>query len=120
MARIGTVPVRVAMLETPAGFQPNAHAVYQKIGEFLEKSLQNYHPHIEYVQAHRKETARRMPKRSHSPPDTRSCCSRLTISSQGRAAPPTPPATCKPLVLSTCWLKLTGGVQPSFYPAPQP
>ncbi|HST05463.1 MAG TPA: cysteinyl-tRNA synthetase [Chloroflexia bacterium] len=58
MAAIGAVPVRVAMLETPAGFQPNVHAVYQKVGEFLEKSLQNYHPHIEYVQAHRKETVR--------------------------------------------------------------
>ena len=57
MSRIGTVPVRVALLETPAGFQPNAHAVYQKIGEYLEKSLQNYRPRVEYVPAHRKESA---------------------------------------------------------------
>jgi cyanophycinase-like exopeptidase len=53
MSRIGEVPVRVALLETPAGFQPNAHTVYRKIGEFMEKSLQNYRPQVEYVQAHR-------------------------------------------------------------------
>lgn len=56
MARTGTVPVRVALLETPAGFQPNAHDVYQKIGAYFEKSLQNYRPQIEYVAAHRKES----------------------------------------------------------------
>lgn len=55
MAAIGTKPVHVAMLETPAGFQPNAHSVYQKIGEFMEKSLQNFRPSIEYVYAHRKD-----------------------------------------------------------------
>ncbi|MEO5953083.1 MAG: cysteinyl-tRNA synthetase [Chloroflexia bacterium] len=55
MSCIGTKPVRVAMLETPTGFQPNAHAVYQKIGEFMEKSLQNFRPSIEYVHAHRKD-----------------------------------------------------------------
>lgn len=54
MAAIGAVPVRVALLETPAGFQPNAHLVYRKIGEFMKKSLQNYRPQIEYVQAHHK------------------------------------------------------------------
>jgi cyanophycinase-like exopeptidase len=54
MSRIGTVPVRVALLETPAGFQPNAHDVYQKIGAYLEKSLQNYRPQVEYLAAHRK------------------------------------------------------------------
>lgn len=48
--------VRVAMLETPAGFQPNADAVYRKVGEFLEKSLQNFHPQVEYVQALKKGT----------------------------------------------------------------
>ena len=54
MAGIGEVPVRVAMLETPAGFQPNAHSVYAKVGAFMEKSLQNFRPQVAYVQAHRK------------------------------------------------------------------
>jgi hypothetical protein len=50
------VPVRVAMLETPAGFQPNAADVYHKIGQFLEKSLQNFRPQVEYAQAYRKDS----------------------------------------------------------------
>ncbi len=54
MVELGTVPVRVTMLETPAGFQPNAEMVYHKIGEFLEKSLQNFRPQVEYLQAYRK------------------------------------------------------------------
>lgn len=54
MSRIGEVPVRVAMLETPAGFQPNAHSVYAKVGAFMEKSLQNYRPQVAYVYAHRR------------------------------------------------------------------
>ena len=57
MARVGKTPVHVALLETPAGFQPNAHDVYQKIGAYLEKSLQNYRPQVEYLAAHRKEGA---------------------------------------------------------------
>jgi hypothetical protein len=54
MVELGTVPVRVVMLETPAGFQPNVEMVYHKIGEFLEKSLQNFRPQVEYLQAYRK------------------------------------------------------------------
>lgn len=54
MSAIGVVPVRAALVETPAGFQPNAHSVYRKIGAFMQKSLQNYRPQVEYVQAHRK------------------------------------------------------------------
>ena len=57
MSRVGVVPVCVAMLETPAGFQPNAHSVYLKVGAFMEKSLQNYRPRVVYVQAHRKNDA---------------------------------------------------------------
>jgi hypothetical protein len=56
MTQLGTIPVRVAMLETPAGFQPNVQDVYQKVGAFLEKSLQNFRPQVEYLQAYRKES----------------------------------------------------------------
>lgn len=57
MSRVGSLPVRVAMLETPAGFQPNVDAVYRKIGEFFEKSLQNFKPQVEYLRALKKGTA---------------------------------------------------------------
>jgi len=56
MSGINVVPVPVAMLETPAGFQPNAHQVYLKIGEFYEKSLQNFRPQLQYVNAWKKGT----------------------------------------------------------------
>jgi len=56
MSRINLVPVPVAMLETPAGFQPNADGVYVKIGEFYEKSLQNFRPQIQYIKAWKKGT----------------------------------------------------------------
>src|SRR5215212_8424831 len=48
------VPVRVAILETPAGFQPNAEGVNAKIQQFLEKSLQNFQPQVTLVAARRK------------------------------------------------------------------
>jgi hypothetical protein len=51
------VPVQVAILETPAGFQPNAEGVNLKIQQFLEKSLQNFKPQIELVAARRKGSA---------------------------------------------------------------
>jgi cyanophycinase-like exopeptidase len=56
MARL-PVPVRVAILETPAGFQPNAEGVNLKIQQFLEKSLQNFRPQVELIAARRKASA---------------------------------------------------------------
>ena len=51
------VPVQVAILETPAGFQPNAEGVNLKIQGFLEKSLQNFKPEIHLIAARRKGSA---------------------------------------------------------------
>ena len=50
-------PVKVAILETPAGFQPNSHIVADKIKQFLEHSLQNYRPDVELIAARKKGTA---------------------------------------------------------------
>ncbi len=50
-------PVRVAILETPAGFQPNSDAVAGKIKQFLEHSLQNFRPDVEVIPARKKGTA---------------------------------------------------------------
>ncbi len=49
-----TSPVRVAVLETPAGFQPNSELVAGKVGEFLQHNLQNYRPEVSIVPARRK------------------------------------------------------------------
>src|SRR5690242_12827008 len=51
------VPVQVAILETPAGFQPNAEGVNLKIQQFLEKSLQNFKPQVRLIAARRKQSA---------------------------------------------------------------
>ena len=50
-------PVQVAILETPAGFQPNAEGVNLKIQQFLEKSLQNFRPQVTLIAARRKGSA---------------------------------------------------------------
>ena len=42
---------RCALLETAAGFEPNSYRVIERVGEFLQKSLQNYHPQIEIIRA---------------------------------------------------------------------
>lgn len=45
------VPARVAILETPAGFQPNADYVTAKLRDFVEHNLQNYRPDVAIVPA---------------------------------------------------------------------
>lgn len=47
-------PVRVAVLETPAGFEPNSAYVAERIAEFLRLRLQNYHPRVDVIPARRK------------------------------------------------------------------
>jgi hypothetical protein len=56
MARL-PVPVQVAILETPSGFQPNVEEVNSKIQQFLEKSLQNFRPAVTLIAARRKDSA---------------------------------------------------------------
>jgi cyanophycinase-like exopeptidase len=56
MFRTLTPPVRVAVLETPAGFQPNSALVAGKVGEFLQRNLQNYKPEVSIVPARRKDS----------------------------------------------------------------
>lgn len=50
-------PIKAAILETPAGFEPNSAAVAGQIGAYLEKHLQNYQPQISIVPARKKDTA---------------------------------------------------------------
>lgn len=49
-------PVRLAILETPAGFQPNSALVAGKVGDFIRHRLQNYRPEIDIVPARRRDT----------------------------------------------------------------
>lgn len=50
-------PARVAIVETPSGFEPNSEAVVRRIAEFLQHGLQNYSPEIYIVPARQRGTA---------------------------------------------------------------
>jgi cyanophycinase-like exopeptidase len=49
-------PVRVAVLETPAGFQPNSAVVAEKMADFVRHHLQNYEPQVTVVPARKRDT----------------------------------------------------------------
>jgi hypothetical protein len=55
MSRIPSPP-RVAILETPAGFQPNSDVVAGKMAEFVSHSLQNYDPEVTLIPARKRGT----------------------------------------------------------------
>lgn len=47
-------PVRVAILPTPAGFQPNADAVAERLADFVRRSLVNHRPEVVIIDAKRR------------------------------------------------------------------
>ncbi|GBD17025.1 hypothetical protein HRbin26_01937 [bacterium HR26] len=48
-------PVRIAIIETPAGFQPNAGLVAARIRDFFVQSLVNLRPEVRLVPARRRD-----------------------------------------------------------------
>ncbi|MGB0389556.1 MAG: cysteinyl-tRNA synthetase, partial [Ardenticatenaceae bacterium] len=50
------VTPKVAILETPAGFELNSDDVAGQIAEFLHKRLQNYSPEITVIPARKRGT----------------------------------------------------------------
>jgi len=49
-------PLNIAILETPAGFQPNTRRVAESVGDYLKKRLQNQQPQIEIIPARKRGT----------------------------------------------------------------
>ncbi|MCB0116713.1 MAG: hypothetical protein R2873_28215 [Caldilineaceae bacterium] len=49
-------PIRVAIVETPAGFELNADGVAAKIGDYLSHRLQNFQPAITQIPARKRGT----------------------------------------------------------------
>jgi cyanophycinase-like exopeptidase len=47
---------KVALIETPSGFEPNSDQVIGRVGEFLKHRLQNFNPQIDIVPARRRGT----------------------------------------------------------------
>ncbi len=49
-------PIRIALMETPAGFELNSAQVVGKVGEFMKTRLQNYKPVVDVVPARKKDS----------------------------------------------------------------
>jgi len=56
LARVLPTPLRVAVLETPAGFELNSDRVAGRVADFLAVRLQNYRPEIEVLPARKRGT----------------------------------------------------------------
>jgi len=50
-------PLRIALMETPAGFELNSAQVVGKVGEFMKTRLQNYKPVVDVIPARKKNSA---------------------------------------------------------------
>jgi len=50
-------PLRVSVLETPAGFELNSAQVAGRVAEFMRVRLQNYQPTVEVIPARKRDTA---------------------------------------------------------------
>jgi hypothetical protein len=50
-------PLRIAILETPAGFELNSARVAGRVGDFIRERLQNFNPHIDVVPARKRGTS---------------------------------------------------------------
>lgn len=51
LARLITAPLRIAVMETTAGFELNSPQVAGRVAEFLQTRLQNYNPTIDLIPA---------------------------------------------------------------------
>lgn len=49
-------PLRIAILETPAGFELNSPKVAGRVGDFLKSRLQNFDPRIDIIPARKRDT----------------------------------------------------------------
>jgi cyanophycinase-like exopeptidase len=49
-------PLRIALIETPAGFELNSAQVVGRVGEFMKTRLQNYGPAVDLIPARKKNS----------------------------------------------------------------
>lgn len=57
LARDMKEPLRIALVETPAGFELNSAQVVRRVADFMESRLQNYKPVVEMIPARKKNSA---------------------------------------------------------------
>ena len=92
------VPLRVAILETPAGFQPNSERVARKVADFLSVRLQNLRPEIALLPARARGTA-------YSPDDPATSAAMLS-SDMIFLGPGSPTYAARQLAGSLAWQRL--------------
>lgn len=57
LARTVNGPLRIALMETPAGFELNSAQVVGRVGDFMQTRLQNYKPVVDVIPARKKDSA---------------------------------------------------------------
>jgi cyanophycinase-like exopeptidase len=57
LARNIDEPLRIALMETPAGFELNSAQVVGRVGDFMKTRLQNYKPVVNVIPARKKNSA---------------------------------------------------------------
>jgi hypothetical protein len=57
LARQVQGPLRIALMETPAGFELNSAQVVGRVGDFMKTRLQNYKPVVDVIPARKKNSA---------------------------------------------------------------
>jgi cyanophycinase-like exopeptidase len=91
-------PVKVAILETPAGFQPNVDAVTGKLRVFYERNLQNAKPLVTVVSARHRA--------SEHDPDDPMVAALLDAAAVIFAGPGSPTYTVRQLAGTATWAAL--------------
>jgi cyanophycinase-like exopeptidase len=56
LARKIDEPLRIALMETPAGFELNSSQVVGRVGDFMQTRLQNYKPVVDIIAARKKDS----------------------------------------------------------------
>lgn len=57
LARETRDPLRIALIETPAGFELNSAQVVGRVGDFMKTRLQNYEPVVDVIPARKKNSS---------------------------------------------------------------
>ena len=57
LARKIDEPLRIALMETPAGFELNSAQVVGRVGDFMQTRLQNYKPVVDIIPARKRNSA---------------------------------------------------------------
>lgn len=100
LARRARKPLRVAILETPAGFQPNSAQVAGKVANYMATRLRSYSPQVDTLPARQRGT----PESPDNPEVTDLLC-RANLIFLG---PGSPTYAARQLAHSRAWHRLIG------------